>query len=141
MIRSISLEFHAGYQESANRWAKKGVSIPAIYSTLRGPEDLLADSHAIRYDSAVGFYYRKSARLGPFRVNLSKSGIGYSVGGRGFRTGVSARGRGYTTFSLPGTGIGYRTGGQRSGCLLWLTAGAGLAAGGIAGLLRSKGVI
>ena len=29
----------------------------------------------------MGFYYRKSVGLGPFRVNVSKSGIGYSVGG------------------------------------------------------------
>ncbi len=87
----------------------------------------------------MGFYYRKSARLGPFRVNLSKSGVGYSVGGRGFRTGVSARGRRYTTFSLPGTGMGYRTSGK-SGCLLWLTAGAGLASGGLA-IARARGYL
>jgi hypothetical protein len=43
----------------------------------------------------MGFYYRKSVNLGPFRVSLSKSGVGYSVGGRGFRVGTSARGRKY----------------------------------------------
>jgi hypothetical protein len=32
----------------------------------------------------MGFTYRKSVNLGPFRVNLSKSGLGYSVGSRGF---------------------------------------------------------
>lgn len=37
----------------------------------------------------MGFYYRKSVRLGPFRVNLSSRGVGWSVGGGGFRTGVS----------------------------------------------------
>jgi len=76
----------------------------------------------------MGFYYRKSVSLGPFRVNMSKSGFGYSVGGRGFRTGVSARGRRYTNLSLPGTGVGYRAG--RSGCaivLLGITGLAGLA--------------
>ena len=31
----------------------------------------------------MGFFYRKSVNLGPFRVNLSGSGVGYSVGGRG----------------------------------------------------------
>lgn len=67
----------------------------------------------------MGFYYRKSARIGPFRVNVSKSGIGYSIGTRGFRTGISARGRRYTTFSVPGTGLGYRTGGSASGCLVF----------------------
>ena len=39
----------------------------------------------------MGFYYRKSVNLGPFRVNLSKSGVGYSVGGRGFRVGILPR--------------------------------------------------
>jgi hypothetical protein len=68
----------------------------------------------------MGFYYRKSVSLGPFRVNVSKSGLGYSVGGRGFRTGISARGRRYSTFSVPGTGIGYRTGGKAAGCALAL---------------------
>ena len=41
----------------------------------------------------MGWYYRKSVGLGPFRINISKSGIGYSLGGGGFRTGVNARGR------------------------------------------------
>lgn len=68
----------------------------------------------------MGFYYRKSVNLGPFRVNLSKSGVGYSVGTRGFRTGVSAGGRKYTSFSLPGTGVGYRKSG--AGCLVLLAA-------------------
>ena len=31
----------------------------------------------------MGWSYRKSVNLGPFRVNISKSGIGYSLGGRG----------------------------------------------------------
>ena len=68
----------------------------------------------------MGFYYRKSVSLGPFRVNVSKSGVGYSVGGPGFRTGVSARGHRYSTFSLPGTGIGYRTSKTGMGCLVML---------------------
>jgi len=55
-------------------------------------------------------------------MNLSTRGIGYSVGGRGFRTGISGSGRRYTSFSLPGTGFGYRTYGRRRthGCLFWL---------------------
>jgi hypothetical protein len=68
----------------------------------------------------MGFYYRKSVNLGPFRVNLSKSGVGYSVGGRGFRIGTSSRGRKYTSFSIPGTGVGYRKSG--AGCLVLLAA-------------------
>lgn len=66
----------------------------------------------------MGFYYRKSISAGPFRVSLGKSGLGYSVGGKGFRTGISSRGRRYTNLSLPGTGLGYRT--SRTGCLLVL---------------------
>ena len=70
----------------------------------------------------MGFYYRKSIGIGPFRLNLDKSGVGYSVGTRGFRTGLSSRGRRYTTFSLPGTGIGYRTSRQAAGCVLLIAA-------------------
>jgi hypothetical protein len=66
----------------------------------------------------MGFFYRKSVNLGPFRVNLSGSGVGYSVGGRGFRVGKSSRGRRYTAFSVPGTGVGYRG----KGCLVLITA-------------------
>jgi hypothetical protein len=40
----------------------------------------------------MGFYVRKSVRVGPFRFNLSKSGIGTSVGIKGFRLGTGPRG-------------------------------------------------
>jgi hypothetical protein len=53
----------------------------------------------------MGFTYRKSVNFGPFRVNLSKSGVGYSVGGKGFRVSTSARARCYSAFSIPGTVI------------------------------------
>lgn len=38
------------------------------------------------------FYLRKSIKAGPFRVNLSKSGIGVSAGIPGLRVGVGPRG-------------------------------------------------
>ena len=76
----------------------------------------------------MGFYYRRSVNVGAFRVNLSSRGIGYSVGGRGFRVGRSASGRGYTTCSIPGTGIGYR----QQGCGLLV---ATLATLGVTGAL------
>ena len=66
----------------------------------------------------MGFCYRKSVNIGPFRVNVGKSGVGYSVGGKGFRTGVSGQGKRYSTFSVPGTGVGYRTAHKGQGCLL-----------------------
>jgi hypothetical protein len=57
----------------------------------------------------MGWSYRKSVNLGPFRVNLSKSGIGYSLGAKDFRVGVNAKGRRYESVTIPGTGISYRT--------------------------------
>ena len=32
--------------------------------------------------------FRSSVNFGPLRVNFSRSGVGYSVGAGGFRTGV-----------------------------------------------------
>jgi hypothetical protein len=40
----------------------------------------------------MGWYLRKSIKLGPLRVNLSKSGIGYSLGVKGARIGTGPRG-------------------------------------------------
>ncbi len=65
----------------------------------------------------MGWYFRRSLNLGPLRLNLSRRGVGWSVGGRGLRVGESADKRGYTRASIPGTGIGWR--GPR-GCLLVL---------------------
>lgn len=43
----------------------------------------------------MGWGIRKSFRVGPMRVNLSKSGIGASVGLKGARVGISSRGQSY----------------------------------------------
>ena len=40
----------------------------------------------------MGFYIRKAVSVGPFRFNLSKSGIGVSAGVRGLRVGAGPRG-------------------------------------------------
>jgi hypothetical protein len=53
----------------------------------------------------VGWNFRRSVRLGPFRINLSKSGVGGSVGIPGVRVGKDAKGRTYQQTSVPGTGI------------------------------------
>src|SRR5580658_5630624 len=53
----------------------------------------------------MGWSLRRSINLGPLRINLSRSGFGYSVGGRGFRVGQDARGRRYRSISIPKTGI------------------------------------
>ena len=56
----------------------------------------------------MGFRFRKSMNLGGgFRVNMSKSGIGYSYGMKGFRVTHTARGTTRTTSSIPGTGLSY----------------------------------
>lgn len=59
----------------------------------------------------MGFRLRKSVSLfgGAFRINFSKSGIGYSYGGKGARVTKTANGRTRTTLSIPGTGISYVT--------------------------------
>lgn len=40
----------------------------------------------------MGFYIRKSVKAGPFRFNLSKSGVGVSAGVKGLRLGTGPRG-------------------------------------------------
>lgn len=43
----------------------------------------------------MGFYIRKSFKLGPIRFNLSKSGAGASAGVKGARVGIDAKGKKY----------------------------------------------
>ena len=40
----------------------------------------------------MGWYLRKSLKLGPLRFNLSKSGVGTSIGVKGFRVGSGPKG-------------------------------------------------
>ncbi len=64
----------------------------------------------------MGRFLRKSIRLGPLRLNLSKRGLGGSVGVKGLRAGVDASGKAYVAGggggSIPraDTKQGYRTG-------------------------------
>ena len=56
----------------------------------------------------MGWRFRKSINLGGgFRINLSKSGIGYSWGFKGYRHTYSPNGTERKTYSIPGTGISY----------------------------------
>lgn len=56
----------------------------------------------------MGFRMRKSINLGGgVRLNLSKKGVGMSVGTKGFRVTAKAGGGIRTTASIPGTGISY----------------------------------
>jgi len=49
----------------------------------------------------MGFYVRKSIRVGPLRFNLSRSGVGVSTGIKGLRVGMGPRGN-YVHMGLGG---------------------------------------
>ncbi|WP_192822744.1 DUF4236 domain-containing protein [Rufibacter sp. LB8] len=53
----------------------------------------------------MGFYFRKSAKVGPFRLNFSKSGIGVSAGVKGARVSMGPSG---TFVHLGAGGIYYK---------------------------------
>ena len=53
--------------------------------------------------------FRKSKNIGGFRINLSKSGIGYSMGCKGIRVTKKANGGTRQTLTIPGTGVSYVT--------------------------------
>ena len=55
----------------------------------------------------MGFRFRKSKKIGPVRINVSKKGIGWSCGNKWFRYTKKAGGGSRTTTSIPGTGISY----------------------------------
>lgn len=58
----------------------------------------------------MGLRFRKSINLGGgFRVNLSKSGVGYSWGTKGLRVTKTVKGKSRVTASIPGTGVSYVT--------------------------------
>lgn len=55
----------------------------------------------------MGYRYRKSFKIGPFRITFSKSGISYSFGWKGMRVTKRADGKTQTTVSVPGTGVSH----------------------------------
>lgn len=58
----------------------------------------------------MGFRYRKSIQIIPgLKMNISRSGVGYSVGGKGMRVTRQANGRVTRTVSVPGTGISHQS--------------------------------
>ena len=57
----------------------------------------------------MGFRFRRSINLGKgFRINMSKSGPGFSWGGKGFRLTRTAKGNIRGTAYIPGTGLSYQ---------------------------------
>ena len=72
----------------------------------------------------MGFRFRRSINLGGgFKINLSKSGIGYSWGTKGYRISRTARGTTRRTYSIPGTGISYVD--ESGSCILRRSAATG----------------
>lgn len=61
----------------------------------------------------MGWSFHKSIKIGPFRINIGKTGVGFSVGSHGFRTGVKSNGSTYRSISIPGTGIRYTSVGKK----------------------------
>lgn len=62
----------------------------------------------------MGFRFQRRISLIPgLRLNLSKSGVSLSAGGRGLTTNLSSSGL-RTTIGIPGTGLSYRTGSKGS---------------------------
>lgn len=86
------------------------MNVFVINSTM---QDLRANRSTLkaRYFLGVffmGFRYRKSINLGGgARLNFSKKGVGWSIGGKGFRYTKKSDGGTRTTTTLPGTGISY----------------------------------
>jgi hypothetical protein len=64
----------------------------------------------------MGFRFRKSIKVLPgIRLNVGKHGINsLSIGGHGVTTNIGKHGT-HTTYSIPGTGISYRTGSHKRG--------------------------
>lgn len=57
----------------------------------------------------MGFRFRKSINLGKgFRINMSKTGPGFSWGGKGFRITRTAGGKIRGSAYIPGTGLSYQ---------------------------------
>ena len=57
----------------------------------------------------MGLRFRKSINFGGARINISKKGVGWSIGGKGARYTKTADGKTRTTLSIPNTGLSYVT--------------------------------
>ena len=57
----------------------------------------------------MGWSFRRTKSFGLFKLNFSKSGIGFSFGVPGARVGVNAKGKKYVRGGIPGTGLYYQS--------------------------------
>jgi hypothetical protein len=87
----------------------------------------------------MGVRFQKRIRIFPgVYINLSKSGISASVGGKGATVNVGSTGRRMVTFGIPGTGLSYRA--PISGAIVMLIVGA-VVIFGIAYLIAPNAVL
>ena len=57
----------------------------------------------------MAWYWRRSKKLGPIRLTVSKSGTGVSAGNSVHRVTRNSHGRTTSTWRIPGTGISWRS--------------------------------
>jgi hypothetical protein len=58
----------------------------------------------------MGLRFQRRIRIAPgVRLNLSKSGVGVSVGRTGLRLGMDGKRKKYFSLGLPGSGFSYHT--------------------------------
>ena len=58
----------------------------------------------------MGLRFQKRIRILPgVYINLSKTGVSASVGGKGSTVNIGSSGKRMVTFGIPGTGLSYRT--------------------------------
>ena len=58
----------------------------------------------------MGFRFQRRIRVfSGLRLNLSKSGVGVSVGRTGLRLGIDAKRKKYLSVGIPGSGLSYHT--------------------------------
>lgn len=53
-------------------------------------------------------FQRRIKTLPGLHLNLSRSGVGFSIGGRGAHVGITSRGQRYSSVGVPGTGVSWR---------------------------------
>jgi hypothetical protein len=83
----------------------------------------------------MGFRFQRRINLGGgVRLNLSKSGVGMSVGTKGLRVGTGPRGN-YTSVGIPSTGLSYRSVSSRN-AIPRASVRAGFATSGVFELLN-----
>jgi hypothetical protein len=85
--------------------AREIIASATIYGPILTPVNTRA--RCWRTLARMGFRFQRRIRLGPgLRINLSKSGVSTSVGGRGAWFTIGPRGT-RSTIGLPGTGLSY----------------------------------